>query len=234
MKRYPFHTAYTQARDFYGVELTPIDFENIGLVAWDKIGNKECKLYKYIVKPKMNSLGEYYVDLPCNLDIIEAVTATYEDYQKTTPTNNISGSNQSAWIEGYIESRKFHTNHLYVPGKYIKYRQEENKLFIADSFEEICILYKGIRVDETGLPYITADESDAIATFCAYNSFFKKALITKDPSTFQLAQSLEQKWKIKCTQSRVTELNQNEIDEILNVSVSWDRKRFGKSFKPIR
>ena len=41
MKRYPFHTAYTQARDFYGVELTPIDFENIGLVAWDKIGNKE-------------------------------------------------------------------------------------------------------------------------------------------------------------------------------------------------
>ena len=61
-----------------------------------------------------------------------------------------------------------------------------------------------------------------------------KALITNDPSTFQLAQSLEQKWKIKCTQSRVTELNQNEIDEILNVSVSWDRKRFGKSFKSIR
>jgi hypothetical protein len=24
------------------------------------------------------------------------------------------------------------------------------------------------------------------------------------------------------------------MDEILNVSTSWDRKRFGKSFKPIR
>jgi hypothetical protein len=24
------------------------------------------------------------------------------------------------------------------------------------------------------------------------------------------------------------------MDEILNVAVSWDRKRFGKSFKPIR
>ena len=59
MKRYPFHTAYTQARDFYGVELTPIDFENIGLVAWNKIGNKDYKLYKYVVKPQITSSGEY-------------------------------------------------------------------------------------------------------------------------------------------------------------------------------
>ena len=27
--------------------------------------------------------GEYYVDLPCNCDFIEAVTTNYEDYQKT-------------------------------------------------------------------------------------------------------------------------------------------------------
>lgn len=234
MKRYPFHTAYTQARDFYGVELTPIDFENIGLVAWNKIGNKDYKLYKYVVKPQITSSGEYYVDLPCNVDIIESVTTTYEDYQKTTPTNNISGSNQSAWIEGYIESRKFHTNHLYSPGKYIKYRQEENKLYLSDSFEEICILYKGVLVDDDGLPYLSEEELDAVAVFCAYSDLFKKALITKDPSTFQLSQTLEQKWKIKCTQSRVEMLNQNDMDEILNVSVSWDRKRFGKSFKSIR
>lgn len=234
MNRFPFHTAYTHARDFYGIELTPIDFENIGLVGWNKIGNKDYRLYKYVATPQLNELGEYYVDLPCNTDIIESVTANYEDHQKTTPTNNISGSNQSAWVEGYIESRKFHTNHLYASGKYIKYRIEENKLFLADSFESITILYKGVISDETGLPYLTEDEVDAIATFCAYSDTFKKALVTRDANTFQFAQVLEQKWKTKCTQARVEYLNQNNIDEILNVSVSWDRKRFGKSFKPIR
>jgi hypothetical protein len=51
----------------------------------------------------------------------------------------------------------------------------------------------------------------------------------------QMSQLLEQKWKLMCTQARVPEyINQNEMDEILNVSSSWDRKRFGKSFKPTR
>jgi hypothetical protein len=59
--------------------------------------------------------------------------------------------------------------------------------------------------------------------------------MTKDQSTFQMAQIMEAKWKSLCTQARVAEyINQNEMDEILNVATSWDRKRFGKSFKPIK
>ena len=64
---------------------------------------------------------------------------------------------------------------------------------------------------------------------------FKKALLTRDGASMQLAQILEQKWLKLCTQARVPDyINQNEMDEILNVATSWDRKRFGKSFKPIR
>jgi hypothetical protein len=64
---------------------------------------------------------------------------------------------------------------------------------------------------------------------------FKKALMTKDNATMQLAMILKQQWDKKCTQARVPDhINQNEMDEILNVGASWDRKRFGKSFKPIR
>jgi hypothetical protein len=38
-----------------------------------------------------------------------------------------------------------------------------------------------------------------------------------------------------CTQARVADhLSQNEVDEILNVSTSWDRKRYGQSYKPLR
>lgn len=231
---YSFHTAYTQARELYGLELNPDEFESIGLTAWGKIGNKKYRLYKYQVVPTKSELNEYYVDLPCNVDCIEAVTTNYEDYQKTTPTT-LAGNNQNGWIEGYIETRKYNTGKLYVSGKFIKYREENNKIILSDSFQVVNILYKGYVVDDDGLPYLSEKEVDAIAAFCAYTDMFKKALLTRDGASMQLAQILEQKWLKLCTQARVPDyINQNEMDEILNVATSWDRKRFGKSFKPIR
>lgn len=232
--KYSFHTAYTQMRELYGLELNPDEFETLGVIAWDKIGNKQYKLYKYRVVPEQTNLNEWYVDLPCNADQIESVTANYEDYQKTS-NQFLAGNTQSGWIEGYIESRKYNTGSLYASGKFIKYRQEGNRLLLADKFNEVIILYKGYIADEEGLPFLNAKEVDAIAAFCAYVDMFKVGIRTKDQSSIQIAQLLEQKWKSLCTQARVAEyINQNEMDEILNVSTSWDRKRFGKSFKPIR
>ena len=235
MKSYPFKTAYTQARELYGLELNPDEFESIGLIGWDKIGNKQVRLYKYvIVKPDVDDDGNYYIDLPCNCDYIEAVTADYEDYQKTTPTT-IAGNTQSGWIEGYIESRKFNTGTLYVSGKYIKYNQIGNRIYLSDRFDTVEILYKGVISDDEGLPYLNEKELDAVAAYCAYAHMFKVALMTRDQISMQLSQVLEQKWKSLCTQARIPDyINQNEMDEILNVGASWDRKRFGKSFKPIR
>lgn len=33
MKTFSFHTAYTQARELYGLELNPDEFESLGLIA---------------------------------------------------------------------------------------------------------------------------------------------------------------------------------------------------------
>jgi hypothetical protein len=69
----------------------------------------------------------------------------------------------------------------------------------------------------------------------AYSTLYKKAILTKDRDTFALAKDLERQWKTKCTQARVPDyINQNEMDEILNAATSWDRKRYGISFKPVR
>lgn len=234
MKTYPFNTAYTQARELYGLELNPDEFESIGLIGWSKIGNKVCKLYKYQVLPDDSINGEYYVDLPCNVDEIEAVTADYEDYQKTTPTT-LAGNNQNGWIEGYVESRRFNTGTLNTSGKFIKYRQEDNRIYLSDRFNVVNILYKGYVVDDDGLPILNEKELDAIAGFCAFVNTRKKAIMTKDQGTWNAMLYLEQNWKLLCTQARVPDyINQNDMDEILNVSASWDRKRFGKSFKAIK
>ena len=234
MNYYPFYTAYTQARELYGLELKPDEFETLGLIAWGKIGNNRYKLYKYTQKPDKSINGEYYLDLPCNVDIIEAVTANYEDSQITSSIKNTS-DNLNRHTEEYIESFKQNTNSLYIPGKYIKYRLENNRLFLSDFFNEVNVLYKGFIVDETGLPLLNASEIDAIAGFCIFADTRKKAIMTRDSNLMQLAMNLEVNWKHLCTQSRSPEyINQNEMDEILNVSTSWDRKRFGKSFKPLR
>ena len=232
--QYPFKTAYTQARELYGLELNPDEFETMGVTAWDRIGNRQYKLYHFTTSPIQNENLEWYVNLPCNADIIEAVTADYEDYQKTS-NQYLAGNTQNGWIEGYIETRKYNTGTLYPSGKFIKYRRDGNMLILADKFDTVHILYKGFIADDDGLPYLNWKEVEAVAVFCAYAYMFRTGLLTRDQATLQLSQMLEQKWKSFCTQARVPEyINQNEMDEILNVQTSWDRKRFGKSFKPIR
>ena len=233
MKRYSFNTAYIQAQDLYGVELTQDEFENLGLIAWGRIGNKYTRFYKYTTTPLQTELGEYYIELPCNVDIIEAVTADYEDYQKTSSTQDHSLDNES--VEDYVEAWKFNTNHYYSAGKYIKYQEVDGKLYLADNFKTVNVLYKGIIVDSEGLPSLNEKEIDAIAAFVAYSKLYKKGITTMNNAIIQTAQMLKADWKNLCTQSRVAEyVNQNEMDEILNVGVSWDRKVYGKSYKPIR
>lgn len=234
MKLLPFKTGYTQIRELYGITLFPDEFESLGLIAWDKIGNNRFKWYKFQVEPTETDSGAWYVDLPCNAFEIEAVTADYEDYQKTTPTT-VAGNNQNGWIEGYVETRKYNTNFFYSSGKYIKYFREDNRLWLSDRFNKVNVLYKGFLVDDEGLPSLTEIEVDAIAAFCAYTDTFKKALVNRDQVTAQFAQMLQGIWLKRCTQARIPAyINQNEMDEILNVGATWDRKRFGKSFKPIR
>jgi len=63
------------------------DLEELGLIAWDLIGNKTRKLYKYstVIDPEDNS-----VTLPCNaLDLngdscVELVTTSYEEWNQNT------------------------------------------------------------------------------------------------------------------------------------------------------
>jgi hypothetical protein len=75
----------------YGIEMEDADMEELGLIAWGLIGNKNRKLYKYstYINPADNS-----VTLPCNaLDIngescVELVTVPYEDWNRVTNTTD--------------------------------------------------------------------------------------------------------------------------------------------------
>ena len=114
-----FNSIIAQANLLYGLDMNEDDALEIGLIAWNKIGNKQCKLYRYRAKIDCETLS---VELPCNCDEVEAVTYDFEDW-KYTSNDTVNGDYQSQFIENYIESRKLYGNPYYINGKYAKYKR---------------------------------------------------------------------------------------------------------------
>lgn len=220
----------------YGIEMNDEDMEELGLLAWELIGNKKRKFYRYStnINPIDNS-----VTLPCNaLDIngdscVELVTACHEDWSEVTNTTDFGDLN-SSYTEQYIEATKAFQGPYYMPGKVLKYEQVGDTLYFTHNYGRINILYKGVIFDEDGLPEISDKEAMAIATYIAYIVKFKEGLKTNNGDAVKLSQTLELKWKTQCDQARVKQLSQNDMDSILEVGASWDRKRFSKGYKPLR
>ena len=215
-----FHYAETLAHLLYGLEMESEDFEEIGLVAYRLIGNKRTKLYRYCASIDCN---DYSLKLPCNADILEAVT-----------TNNTVLNHSSSKIESEIQNGNIHTHPLYTPGTYVKYERVGDTLYFNKNYGSVLILYKGEVLDDEGLPEITNKEAEAIATYCAYVDKYKEGLITNNGNIIQLADTLKQQWLFKCDQARVPEnLSQNELDQVLDAKTSWNRKVYNHSYKPV-
>lgn len=226
-----FNSIFAYTKLMYETELTPDEFEEIGMIAWGKIGNKQTKLYRYRSKIDCETLT---VDLPCNCDEIEAVTYDFEDWKYVT-NDTVNGDYQSQFIENYIEGRKLYNNPFYISGKFAKYERVNDTLYFDKDYGSVNILYKGIIVDDDGLPYVNEKEKDAIACYLAYTKRFKEGLKTHNQGIIQEAQLLEQRWYRLCDAARVPQyINQNEMNEILDAKTSWNRKIFNKSWKFVK
>ena len=229
-----FNSAYQHANLLYDLEMTPEDFEEIGLIAWNKIGNKTIRLYRCSLEIGCPKDGEYKVELPCNCDEIEAVTYDWEDWKYTT-NMTVNGDYSSQFTENYIEGRKLFKNPLYINGKYAKYQRIDDTLYFDQDYGRVNILYRGIVLDEEGLPKLTEKEKDAIACYCAYVKRFKEGWATHNQGMLQEAQLLEQKWLKLCDAARVpTYINQNDMNKILDAKTNWNCKIFNKSYKPVK
>lgn len=230
-----FHYVGVLLDMLYGIELEDEEIEELGLLAWGLIGNKNTRLYRYCtpIGPDLS------VTLPCNAisgtdgGVIEAVTSSYEDWERVTNYSDW-GDNNTSFIEQNIEAEKFYQSKYYLPGKLLKYEQVGDKLYFTHNYGRINILYKGIVADEEGLPELTDKEANAIATYIAYVIKFKEGLITNNLQVTQQAQSLKAQWLQQCDQARITYLNQNDMNNILDVAFSYDRHRYGKSTKILK
>ena len=223
-----FHYAISLAQMLYDIEGDIEDLEEIGLIAYNFIGNKNTRLYRATL-----DVNNGVAKLPCNCDIIEAVTYCGEDWNYTSNQKN-DGDVRSAYIENYIESRKAFSDPFYISGKYVKYKRVGDVLHIDTGLSKVNILYHGVELDEDGLPIINDKEAIAIAEYIAYVYKYKEAIRTNNGTILQMAQDLKQQWLFHCDAARVAEyVSQEEMNKILDVQSSWGRKVYGKSYKPI-
>lgn len=229
MEQNNFHYVAVLLDQLYGIEMEDEDMEELGLLAWEYIGNKNTRLYKYstCINPSDNS-----IQLPCNTSSIESVTTSYEDWNRVTNFSE-QGDQRTSFIENHIEAEKIYTSPYYQSGKLVPYEQVGNTLYFSKNYGNLNILYKGILSDDEGLPMISDKEAQAIATYIAYVQKYKEGLKTNNTVMINLATNLENKWSKLCDQARVTSLSQNNMNEILNVKDSWNRHQYGRSYKPI-
>jgi len=228
MKLSPFYAANAHLNEFWGITLTDDEFENIGMHGWDKINNKISRLYRF-----QGVVKNFELELPCNVDIIESVHSHSQDYSRK---DNISTNNYTNLsLENDIESFKSgDTNPFYTSGKLINYEEGNGVLYFKTDGIAVTVVYKGIVLDDDGLPSLNYKEVEAIANYCAFVSTRKKGMITKDQATIQLAQMLQQEWQRTCDDARnPIHLSQNDMNELLDVKSSWNRKRYNSSFKPL-
>lgn len=224
-----FHYALSLCQTMYGIDLTEDQFEEIAWIAWQQIGNKRTRIYRH--KVCMDDCATSSIELPCNCDLIEAVTTSWEDWGNVT-NDTPNGDAFSGVTEQYIENRKRFHDHLYQSGKFIKYERVGDTLYFDKPYRQINILYRGIELDDEGLPELTDSEALAIATYCAYITKYKEGLITNNTNIISISNTLQQKWQIQCDQARTDQyLSQNEWDDILDSKTNWNRKVHNKSLK---
>ena len=226
-----FRYALTLAQTLYDVEGDSDTLIDIGLVAHNFIGNKFTQLHKELLDVNCEDGS---IQLPCDVDMIEAVTyCGMEDWNYTDNTKP-NGDISSLYTENYIESRKAFLDPHYISGKFVKYRKVGDKLYVNKGLGKVQVLYHSLILDEDGLPAINDKEAIAIAEYIAYVTKYKEAIRTNNQNVLKMAQELKQQWLFHCDAARVPEhVSQNEMDQILDALTAASWKTHSKSFKPI-
>lgn len=229
MTLYNLNSVFTLVDILYGVEVDSDSFEDLALSAWEMIGNKHTRLYRYTSNTENKELL-----LPCNVTDIESVHIPVVDAQITDPSIDY-GNIDNIFIEKYIDAWNHNSNPFNEKGKLVKYKDGGDRLYFSRDYRKVIVVYHGVQVDpEEGLPLINEKEQKAIAAFIAYTETFKDALRRKDKNSLQIAQALKEEWLRKCNAARIpNHLSQNDMDQILDCKYRWDRKKFNTSLKPI-
>jgi len=235
MAAYPIYTRK------YGLTMSEDDFIEEAYMALRDINSIPVKVYYHVAKP--NNKDEMIINVPCNLNRILSVTAAplnrdgYKDYEPYKMGTRVGYDEHMNILTGNSDLKTYHFNDTPKVGlgSYIEYEWvDETAIKIIDTrlFDtEIHIVYEGITVDEEGLPLITLKHAKAIAAKVALTKITHK-MFRGDPSAGNILPYIQQEASRLVQAAAIPEhLTDNDLDKLLNEKVSFNRKRYNRSFK---
>lgn len=219
-------TAYSLANTLYGVEMKELEFEEIALNAWELIGNKHTELRKFV-----GDTDNCFLELPCDIHEIESVHIPMIDSNVSgTLISGLDGS--SIATEHYIDTIPSLNSPYYQKEKLVKYKMAGNSLQFDKDYKDVTIVYHSLLMDDSDMPLINDKEMRAIAAYVAYVSTYKEGLRKKDSNIVSMANVIKADWLQYCNAARISSnITQNDMDAILDAKNSWDRKKYGKSYR---
>jgi len=230
---YNFTNAKAMMDTLYELNVQRDDFSELAYFAWKDIANKYGDTHIFT--------GTVGVDnklvLPNNVEFIESVN--YPTYFSDYIINNsifiyINGSRRftetdKEWAS-YVDGSK---RDVYGGNISFELESEDVISFPQKDFsgQQVSVLYHGLLVDEECDPLLYYKEVKAIAHWVAFLLFKKKAS-GGDVAAANMLQVVKPDAERAMAAARIPEiLTQNEIDQIMNVRVSMDRKVYNSNYK---
>lgn len=221
----------------YGLSINEFDYLDLAVDNLRDIRNFGTT--EYISYLEVDDNGR--VELPCNIDTIDAVT-TYKMGIKVFDTRVVYDKSNSFGTDDYFTAIDIMKNldHLpnlgladYKRAGFLSYQLEGKNIVVnrEESGNRIAVAYTGISVDEEGYPLITRKQSNALAALAARQIITKLAM-TGNKGAASTLEFIEIKAsRLKQAASIPEDITDNEMDEVFNAKTSFNRKAYNRPSK---
>lgn len=217
----------------YGEPVDIDDYLQTAMFIINRVGG----IYTGLYEAKLTIDSEGYTDLPCNVEIIEAVSTDrlYDGSIANSRIVTVQLLNSPGevrqlfdmWYNNVLEKSKYQ-----FKGRLVQYSLDNGRLSINKDLAgiEVFLYYKGPQIHHDGFPCITEPLAYAIAHRYAYERGQLKAMRKIDGGVEQM-QIAEKNYLQAVNQAKTpVHMSQNEINQVLDSMVRWGRKTFNKTY----
>lgn len=230
----PFLTSKAKAQQLYAVSMNEDDFIEMAYDIWRSLGNIATKLTRYFIKVP----ADYIIELPFQCEFIDSVSLV--DKLDTMSTFDSGGRKDRHVPSVSVRSNLPGINESVTSTKgmsvnYITVGEHAIKITSTDTFgTDIMIVYRALDLDTDNLPLLNDKEVEAIAAEVARRDLVRKAFMgvgLKDKSHATLLQYIVGEATRLMAAAKITEnINDDNIDKLLDIKTSWDRKQYKRRF----
>lgn len=215
----------------YSLHIDEQDYLDIAVDALRDIKHFGTDAYKTF--EKVDEKG--YLEIPCNLDLLEGIT-TSKTGDKLFMDREVI--NRSTVIDDGYYTANAMRNMMNWPIRarnivdgFIPYTLKDKKIYILDETywgEELCIGFSGYITDAEGFPMITRKQANALAAASAKVIVMKKVFSGDKNAANMLEFIVGEAARLKQAASIPEDITDNEIDELMDINTSFNRKSYGR------